>query len=68
MDTSSSALHPEPTQKQKVDMIFSYLFSTGKMKDEDAFWNRLKPDEIRELEKICKEPTLDFSILEKKYL
>lgn len=38
------------------------------MKDEDAFWNSLKPDEIRELEKICKEPALDFSILEKKYL
>ena len=54
------------TQTKKVDMIFSFLFSDKKSNEEESFWNNLQHDELKELQKIRKEKTYNFSKLKKK--
>lgn len=56
------------TTEKKVNMIFSYLFSYDKSKEEEFFWNRLNDKEVSELKKIEQEKTYDFNILKEKVI
>jgi len=56
------------TNTQKVDIIFSYLFSDKKSFEEEKFWNKLSNHELSKIEEIDKEETFDFNILKTKVL
>lgn len=50
---------------QKVEILFSYLFSDSTAEEEELFWNRLTDAEIAELKKVQKEEMIPFSHLKK---
>lgn len=56
------------SQDQKLEIIFSYLFSDKKNLEEEAFWNKLSKEEVIKLEKIEKEKIFDFSLLKARVL
>ena len=47
----------------KIDMIFKFLFENKNALEEEKFWNKLEASEIKEIKKIRKEKTNDFSKL-----
>ena len=49
--------------KEKINIIFSYLFSEEKSNEEEFFWNSLKKDEVQKLEKISNNDTSSFNDL-----
>jgi len=54
--------------EKKVNLIFSYLFSTDKSIEEEDFWNKLSKKEFSKLEKIDKEEVSDFNLLKSNIL
>lgn len=56
------------SKDEKIDLIFSYIFSDKEAIEEQNFWNELKNNEINNLSVIDKEETFDFSILKSKIL
>jgi hypothetical protein len=54
---------------EKINIIFSYLFSEDKSNEEEFFWNSLKKEEIKNFETIDKNiETFDFSDLKSEIL
>jgi len=51
----------------KIDMIFKFLFEHKNALEEEKFWNKLESNEIKEIKKIRKEKTHDFSKLKAIY-
>ena len=49
------------SQKEKVDIIFRYLFDGKSHIEEEKFWNALSNEDINQLESIKNEPTMSFS-------
>ena len=56
------------SEKEKLNIIFSYLFSNEKSFEEEDFWNKLSKKDLSKIEKIEKEETFDFSLLKSKLL
>ncbi|MDD4151381.1 MAG: hypothetical protein PHR68_02090 [Candidatus Gracilibacteria bacterium] len=56
------------SERKKIDMIFSYLFSDKKTFEEEDFWNKLSKKDLTKLEQIDKEETFDFASLTSKVL
>ena len=56
------------SQNQKIDIIFSYIFSEAKNLEEADFWNKLSEKDILRIDIIDSEKTFDFSILQSKAL
>ncbi len=56
------------SKTQKVDMIFSYIFSPDKNLEEQDFWNKLSKQDLSRLESIEKEEVSDFSLLRNNVL
>jgi|GEM_PF-1993940 len=54
--------------KEKINIIFSYLFSEEKSNEEEFFWNSLKKDEVQKLEKISNNDTSSFNDLKSEIL
>lgn len=54
--------------EKKVNIIFSYLFSDEKSREEEFFWNELSAQECEDLEKIQWEKVYDFEWLKNSIL
>lgn len=52
--------------EEKVSILFDYVFSGEKAKEEDFFWNHLSEGEMKDLEKIKEEKTISFVNFKKK--
>ena len=65
---TQTAYKQKITTKQKVDIIFNYLFDHQKTLEEDFFWNSLKDSELCDLKKITMEGTVDMDDFKKKVL
>ena len=54
---------------EKINIIFSYLFSEDKSNEEEFFWNSLKKEEIKKMEEINNNSdTFDFNDLRSEIL
>ena len=53
---------------EKINIIFSYLFSEDKSNEEEFFWNSLKKEEVCKLEEISNQETFDFNDLKSEIL
>jgi hypothetical protein len=56
------------TKDQKLEIIFSYLFSNQKNFEEENFWNILSKNDLDKLEIIDREETCDFDLLKSRIL
>ena len=51
------------TQKEKINLIFDYIFNSKKHIKEEEFWNKLSQRDVADLEKIKDEPSISLKEL-----
>ena len=51
------------TQKEKINILFDYIFNGEKHIEEEIFWNKLNKADIHDLNKRGKEENISFDEL-----